>query len=83
LIGSSPVLKLTPIGQNDLNHPQVEVWLAIDPNVAIILAGDASLKRNIMLPAEAVRQINRIIARQSGTFAGRDKALVESLARNA
>ena len=81
LLGSSPVLKLTPIGQNDLNHPQVEVWLAIHPNVAIILAADESLNRNIMLPAEGVRQINRIIAKQSGTFAARDKALVESLAR--
>lgn len=82
LLGSSPVLKLTPIGQNDLSHPQVEVWLAIHPNVAIILAADESLNRNIMLPAEGVRQINRIIAKQSGTFAARDRALVESLARN-
>lgn len=82
VLGSSPVLKLTPIGQNDLNHPQVEVWLAIDPNVAIILAADESLNRNITLAAEGVRQINRIIAQRSGTFAGRDRALVESLVRN-
>ena len=70
------MLQRPPISQNDLNHPEVEVWLAIDPNVAIILAADESLNRNIMLPAEGVRKINRIVAQQSGTFAGRDKALV-------
>jgi hypothetical protein len=76
------VLKLTPIGQNDLSHPQVEVWLAIDPNVAIVLAADESLNRNITLASEGVRKINLIIAKRSGTFAARDRALVESLAKN-
>jgi hypothetical protein len=82
LLGSFPVMKLTPVGQNDLNHPQVEVWLAIDPNVAVVLAADNSLNRNITLSAEGVRYINRIIAKQSGTFAGRDKALVASIAKS-
>jgi hypothetical protein len=82
LLGSSPVLKLTPMGQSDLNNPQVEVWLAIDPNVAIVLAADQSLNRNITLAAEGVRSINRTIAKQSGEFAGRDKALVVSIAKS-
>jgi hypothetical protein len=81
ILGSSPVIKLTPIGQNELDHPQVEVWLAIDPNVAIVLAADNSKGRNIVMSAEGVRYINRAIAKQSETFAGRDRALVCSIAK--
>lgn len=44
LLGSFPVMKLTPIGRSELSDPEVEVWFAIDPNVAIILASNNTLK---------------------------------------
>jgi hypothetical protein len=81
LLGSSPVIKLTPLDQSDLSHPNVEVWLAIDPNVAIVLAANNGLNRNITISAEQVRHINRVIAKESEIFAARDKALVASIAK--
>jgi hypothetical protein len=82
LIGSAPVVKLTPPGRSDQSMPDVELWLAIHPNVAIVLAGDQSKAGMMSLPAGYVRYINHAIAKQSEVFAGRDKALVASVARN-
>ncbi len=81
LLGSFPVMKLTPIGRSELSDPEVEVWFAIDPNVAIILASNNTLNRVLSMSAEGVRHINRTIAKQSKMFAGRDKALVTSIAK--
>jgi hypothetical protein len=81
LIGSVPVMKLTPPHDSDLRSPEVEVWLAIGPNVAIVLAGHHPNGGMLSLSAEVVRSINRTIAKQSEIFAGRDKALVASIAR--
>jgi Protein of unknown function (DUF4238) len=82
LIGSVPVIKLHPPELSDLRLPEVEVWLAIHPNVAIVLARH-KIEPGAVLPVspETVRTINRAIANQSETFAGRDKALVTSIAK--
>jgi hypothetical protein len=82
LIGSVPVVKLTPPGRSELIMPDVELWLAIHPNVAIVLTGDKSKDGMMSLPAGQVRYINHTIAKQSEVFAGRDKALVASIAKN-
>jgi hypothetical protein len=83
LIGSVPVMKMTPPGRSDLRLPDVEVWLAIHPNVAIVLAGNSPDAGMVLsLSPEAVRTINRAIANQSEIFAGRDKALVTSVAKH-
>jgi hypothetical protein len=82
LIGSVPVIKLHPPERSDLRLPEVGVWLAIHPNVAIVLARH-KIEPGAVLPVspETVRTINRAIANQSETFAGRDKALVSSIAK--
>lgn len=80
IIGSVPVQKLTPPGQSDLGTPEVELWLAIHPNVAVVFAGEATQSGLVSLPTEAVRRMNLVIAEQSSVFAGRDKALVTSIA---
>ncbi len=82
LIGSVPVVKSTPPGRSELSMPDVELWLAIHPNVAIVLAGDESKAGMMSLPAEKVRYVNHAIAKQSEVFAGRDQALVASIAKN-
>jgi hypothetical protein len=82
LIGSAPVVKMTPAGRSDLRMPDVELWLAIHPNVAVVLAGEESKAGMMSLSAEGVRHVNRGIARQSEIFAGRDKALVASIAKS-
>src|SRR5258708_4915975 len=80
VLGSSPVVKLTPANQTQLDAPEVEVWLAIDPNVAVVLAGDAGLAIQVSLHPHTVRAINKSVVKQSDMFAGRDRRLVASLA---
>ena len=35
VLGSQPVLKLTPSESNDLSDPRVELWLAVAPDVMV------------------------------------------------
>jgi hypothetical protein len=73
---------MTPPGKSDLRLPDVEVWLAVHPNVAIVAAGsNPDVGLILSLSPEVVRKVNRSIATQSEVFAGRDKASVASVAR--
>lgn len=81
VLSSAPVIKMHPVGHPHLNDPRVEIWLPIDPNVAIVLAGDGSVNRIISVGPQIVRNYNREVAKRGTAFAGRDKALVVSIAR--
>lgn len=80
IIGSRPVVKLNPVGQTDLNHPDVQMWLPIAADIAVGV-GNAT-DRTALYHAEDhhVRQLNLAIAKQSGIIAGRSPQLVRSLA---
>jgi hypothetical protein len=80
LLGSAPVVKLNPPGPGKLSDPQVEVWLAIDPSVAVVLAGNDADGHIVEMSDQGIRKINQIIARQCEIFAGRDEALVAAIA---
>jgi hypothetical protein len=81
IIGSMPLVKLTNPGETHLAHPNVEVWFPISADMAVTPSGNRGDERLVAVTDEQVRSLNRLIARQSSTFAARSKALVASLAR--
>lgn len=82
LLGSFPVSKLTPNDRPALYDPEVEVWLPIDPNVAIVLAAHRGVGSVFQVEPTWIRTFNLATARNSQIFAGRDEALVRSIARS-
>lgn len=81
IIGSRPVVKLTPPGRTDLNDPAVEMWLPIASDIAVgVGQGEGKVSLHDTVNERPVRQLNRAIASQSGTIAAGSAALVKSIA---
>ena len=81
ILGSMPLVKLTNPGETHLAHPNVELWFPISFDTAVTPFGSRGDERLVTVSSEQVRLLNRLIARQSSTFASRSKVLVASLAR--
>jgi hypothetical protein len=82
VLGSRPVVKLTPRGVTHLADHRVEMWLPIASDVAISPGGPPGTER--VMPTDdhgAIRHLNEATAQQSGIIAGRSKALIASLMR--
>ncbi len=81
VIGSRPVVKITPQGHNDLRDPLCEMWLPIASDVAVGVGRGATELLYLDNP-KPIRQLNLSIAEQSGAIAAHSATLVRSLARN-
>lgn len=82
VIGSHPVVKLTSPGHTHISDVEVEMWLAIASDVAVTLYGRTGEEKLVELSDDReIRRLNELVALQSTAFAGRSRALIESLAR--
>ena len=81
IVGSRPVVKLTPRGLTDLSDPAVEMWLPVAADIAVgVGAGDGGITLLQTYDQSPVRQLNLAIAKQSETIAAGSAALVNSIA---
>lgn len=79
IIGSQPVIKLTPDEDSSLRHSKVEIWLPISSDVAICL-GRHPHEQIMKNPDDlVVRKINLTILKQSSMIAGCSSYLIDSL----
>jgi hypothetical protein len=81
VIGSRPVVKLTPQGRTDLRDHVCEMWLPIASDVAVG-AGRGAMELLYLDRAKPIRQLNLAIAQQSGVIAAHVPELVRSLAHD-
>lgn len=79
VLGSRPILRAGPKGEN-LNHPEIEAWFILAPDVAITPYGSRGDNRLLQLNTMGVRRLNLGIARQSNVVASPSTALLLSLA---
>lgn len=80
VIGSRPVVKITPQGHKDLRDPLCEMWLPIASDV-VVGVGRGATELMYLDDPKPIRQLNLSIAEQSGAIAAHSAALVRSLAR--
>lgn len=81
VIGSFPVVKLTLPGRTHIADPTVEVWLPISSDVAVSPAGHRGTERLVPIADDRhIRALNDATFRQSTVIAGRDAALIASIA---
>lgn len=84
VIGSDPCMKITSPGHARLSDPEVELLIPMASDVLISMScglprGRESFYR--LDDAERIREVNKSMARQSLSIAGRSRELVESLSR--
>lgn len=81
VVGSRPVVKITPRGHTDLNDPIVEMWLPVASDIAAGV-GNAEGGVNLLFLSDdaPIRQLNSAVAAQSSIIAAASPALVRSLA---
>lgn len=80
ILGSRPVIKLTPPETNDLRDPHVELWLAVAPDVMIGLGPLDEREVIVDINDRNLRLVNEAVAAQSSQIVGRSMRLVASLA---
>jgi hypothetical protein len=81
IVGSVPIVKLTPPQRSNLDDPVVEMWLPIASDVAVgVGRGDGGLSLHSTADHRLIRQLNTAIASQSSIIAARSPELVRSLA---
>ncbi len=82
VIGSNPVVRLTPPGRSHLADPDVQAWLPLAHDVAITPGFSRGEEKLIEFrESRFVRQLNEATFDQSTAIAGRSPRLVESLAK--
>lgn len=80
VIGSRPIVKLTPRGETRLGQPDVEAWLPIAANVAVCVIPGKGKEIVMTLNDDSwLRGFNSAILRESTQIAGRSEALIKSL----
>ncbi|MBB2749779.1 UNVERIFIED_ORG: hypothetical protein GGI57_000445 [Rhizobium aethiopicum] len=80
VIGSKPVVKLTPPGETRLGQPGVEVWLPIASDVAVCVIPEKRKEVVVTLDDDRwLRGFNAAILRESTLIAGRSEVLIKSL----
>ncbi len=79
VLGSRPVLKLTPPDVNDLSDQRVELWLAIAPDVMVGVGPVDQREVIVDISDKNVRSVNESICTQSSQIVSRSRELVTSL----
>ena len=81
ILGSNPIVKITPDGHTHLSDPKVEALLPISHDV-IVTPGLSRGEEQLVEVKEMthIREINKAIFNQSDMVAGRSRELMESLA---
>lgn len=80
VIGSKPIVKLTPSGETRLGQPGVEAWLPVAADVAVCPVPGHGKEIVMTLDDDRwLRGFNAAILRESTLIAGRSEALVSSL----
>ena len=81
IVGSRPVVKLTPGGRTDLEDTVVEMWMPIASDVAAgVGLGGGRISLFFLDAEKPIRQLNAAIASQSSIIAAASRALVRSVA---
>ncbi len=79
ILGSRPVVKLTPPGESHVLHPSVEMWLPVASDVMIGLGQIGGGEIYVEIDSWRVRHVNQSIAKQSSQIAARSELLIKSL----
>lgn len=79
VIGSRPVIRVGGPRGATLDHPDVEVWFAIAPDVAVGHVGAFGEVRVLRASSAAVRRFNQAVSAQSTAIASSSAELVTSL----
>ena len=83
VIGSKPIVKVTPPGHTHLADPAVYAWLPISHDVAVTPASKPGKEEIVEITNnQFVRWLNDAVFNQSITIAGRSEVLVKSLTKN-
>ena len=83
VIGSKPIVKVTPPGHTNLSDPAVDAWLPISHDVAVTPASKPGKEEIVEITnSQFVRWLNDEVFKQSIVFAGRSEVLVKSLTNN-
>ena len=82
IIGSKPIVKVTPPGHTDLSDPAVDAWLPISHDVAVTPASKPGKEEIVEFTNnQFVRWLNDEVFNQSIVIAGRSEVLVKSLTK--
>lgn len=82
VLGSRPVLKLTPPGVTELGDHRVELWLPVAPDIAVGVGHDRGTEILVQIPDAALRQHNLATIRQSSKVIASSPRLLHSLVTN-
>ena len=83
VIGSKPIVKVTPTGHTNLADTAVDAWLPISHDVAVTPASRPGTEELVEITNnQPVRWLNKAIVKQSIAIAGRSEVLVKSLTKN-
>ena len=83
IIGSKPIVKVTPPGHTHLADPAVDAWLPISHDVAVTPASKPGKEELVEITNnQFVRWLNDEVFNQSIVIAGRSEVLVKSLTKN-
>lgn len=77
IIGSFPIIKLTPAGMTHIGHSSVEIWIPIAHDVVVGPHGGPNEEKIVNISDSHVRALNEFTFRQSTEVAGRSKKLIE------
>jgi hypothetical protein len=79
IIGSFPVAFVVGAGQSVFARPKQELWLAIDPRVAVSPVEDPSKTTQCTFTEQQIHEINRAVFDQSTVVASADKTTIDTL----
>ncbi|MDF2797436.1 MAG: hypothetical protein K0R85_180 [Devosia sp.] len=81
VLGSRPVVKLTPPGTTELSDHSVEMWLPVAPDVAVGVGREPGEELLFDAPDRFVRGLNEAVLEQSSMLVARSEDLLKSLCR--
>lgn len=79
VLGSSPIVRMGGPPGATLEHPELETWITLAPDVAFTYYGAAGAAQMSRLPDSDVRRLNRLICAQSRFVIARDRQILVSL----
>ncbi len=83
IVASNPVTNFLGKRNTDMWDPSYEVWVTLSPRLAVCLTQTSKESRTMALSDANVRKLNLRLAKQSRSFAGANRRLIESLAKQA
>jgi hypothetical protein len=81
VLGSRPIVRAGGPEGATLEHPELEAWMTLAPDVAICYYGGVGDSYLNTLSDNDVRRLNRMVANQSRFMIAKDAALLQSLLR--